>query len=192
MLLLNKNQIRRYILTKRTALTIVQRITSQNLIISKFNQFISPLVKAHDKIAGYYPIASELNILPLLTKLPNQILLPVIEKTSSKIKFYPWCESTPMIFSPYANHILEPSTLGAAESPTIIIAPLIACDLQLNRIGSGKGMYDRVINELRTSNSKLLYIGLCYDFQLLDKVPTEKHDQKLDLIITESRIIHCS
>jgi 5-formyltetrahydrofolate cyclo-ligase len=47
-------------------------------------------------------------------------------------------------------------------------------------------MYDKYINNMK---SKALCIGLCYDFQLLNAIPTEPHDKPLDLILTDKRFI---
>ena len=38
-------------------------------------------------------------------------------------------------------------------------------------------------------NNKALFIGVCYDFQIIDSVPTEKHDVTLDFVVSESKII---
>lgn len=186
----NKIQIRHNILNERNSLSQLQRATSQRLIENNFKKTIIPLIRNQDIIAGYFPINSELNILPLLGKLNNQILLPVIQKSSTEpLKFYPWSKNSQTSLSKYANNIPEPSIQDKEEVPTIVIAPLIACDINLNRIGSGKSMYDRIIKKLRIHNPNLLYIALCYDLQLIDHIPKEEHDQKLDIIITESRTI---
>ncbi|MEK6733929.1 MAG: 5-formyltetrahydrofolate cyclo-ligase, partial [Pseudomonadota bacterium] len=73
--------------------------------------------------------------------------------------------------------------------PNIIIAPVVACDAKGNRIGLGKGFYDITLQYLRKKNPNLLYIGLCFDFQLIERIESAKHDQKLDIIITESQVI---
>ncbi len=66
----------------------------------------------------------------------------------------------------------------------VIIVPGIAFDKKMNRIGYGKGYYDKYLKKL-----KALKIGLCYDFQLFEKIPATKHDIKMDIIITEKRMI---
>jgi len=52
------------------------------------------------------------------------------------------------------------------------------------RLGYGKGVYDRLL-----SKSNALKIGLSYDFQVLEKLPKEKHDLEIDILVTEARIL---
>ena len=52
-------------------------------------------------------------------------------------------------------------------------------------MGRGKGYYDRLLSTLQAPK-----IGICFDFQLQDTVPTESFDKKMDMIITEKEIIN--
>lgn len=82
--------------------------------------------------------------------------------------------------------VLEPVTeVKAKKSPDIIIVPMVAGDRQKNRIGYGKGYYDRF---LENSNSE--HVGLLFQCQLsTGKLPVEEFDVPLDVLITESEII---
>ncbi|NLK00858.1 MAG: 5-formyltetrahydrofolate cyclo-ligase [Clostridia bacterium] len=94
---------------------------------------------------------------------------------------------------------LEPGTMGILE-PTkkkvivdinrldLILVPGIAFDRMGNRVGYGLAYYDRFLKKFSPSTVK---IALAYDFQVVPSVPHEKHDQVVDLIITEKEIIHC-
>jgi len=76
-----------------------------------------------------------------------------------------------------------------AEDPSkldMIIAPGVAFDLEGNRIGFGRGFFDKFISSLE---EKVLVIGLCFDFQLLDSIPADKNDIPMNEIITEKRLI---
>ena len=66
----------------------------------------------------------------------------------------------------------------------LIIVPGVAFDYHGTRIGRGKGFYDRLL-----SNSNALKIGIGYDFQVLDKIPSEPHDITMDAIITPNNFI---
>ena len=182
----DKKQVRSLILAKRN--NFFNRNSAILAINQGFWQHIAPLIQPKSTIATYYPIGSELDTLTLLTNLPNydiNTLLPVINEKNT-ISFYPWQHGDKLIESKFAKNLLEPANQKKIIIPNIIITPLIACDHKGNRIGSGKGMYDQYINSL---TEKALCIGICYDFQLLDEVPTEKHDKKLDLILTDKRFI---
>lgn len=67
-----------------------------------------------------------------------------------------------------------------------IIIPGSVFDITGNRIGYGKGYYDKFINSIDYEVKK---IALCYDFQLLNVIPSEDHDVKMDIIITENRTV---
>jgi 5-formyltetrahydrofolate cyclo-ligase len=64
----------------------------------------------------------------------------------------------------------------------LVLVPGMAFDLSGNRLGRGKGFYDRLLAE--ASGVKC---GVGYDFQLLEKIPAEAHDAKVDFIFTPSR-----
>ncbi len=185
----NKNKIRQDILAIRNNLSQMERHYLQHLISERFNQLIFPLIKNATTIASYYPIASELDCLSILEGTSSKLLLPVMNSSSKILKFYPWKSSDKMILSKHTKYILEPLAQRSPVIPDVVIAPLIACDQHGNRIGSGKAMYDNTISQLRIQNPQLIYMALCYDLQLLEEIPTEIHDQKLDIILTELRII---
>ena len=71
--------------------------------------------------------------------------------------------------------------------PSTLIIPLLAFDINLNRLGYGGGFYDRFINKLEKSK-KILKIGLALSCQKINKVPTDKFDKKMNYIFTESKI----
>lgn len=73
------------------------------------------------------------------------------------------------------------------ENIDLVIVPGIAFDEKGNRIGYGKGYYDKFLKDLNVPK-----IALAYDFQIIDKVDAQKHDIPMDKIITEKRVIKCS
>jgi len=66
--------------------------------------------------------------------------------------------------------------------------PLVAFDKRMYRLGYGGGFYDRYIEKLLKKKKSLL-VGLAYSFQKIVRVPNNKHDKKLDTIITEKYIL---
>ncbi|MBD5232841.1 MAG: 5-formyltetrahydrofolate cyclo-ligase [Bacteroidales bacterium] len=83
-----------------------------------------------------------------------------------------------------AFHIEEPDGEDTADvsDMDLIIVPAVAYDRSGNRVGRGKGYYDRLLGR-----SKALKIGVCYDFQLFDEdeIEAEEHDVAVDFIITD-------
>ncbi len=69
------------------------------------------------------------------------------------------------------------------EAIELIIVPGVAFDRKGNRMGRGRGFYDRLLK----TTPKALKIGVAYDFQMLDSIPVEPFDVKMDRIITEQQ-----
>ncbi len=78
------------------------------------------------------------------------------------------------------------SPIGSIEQMDLVILPAIAFDVCGNRLGRGGGYYDKFLR-----NVGIPKLGLAYSFQILDKVPVEKHDIKVDYIFTEDGKIEC-
>jgi len=88
--------------------------------------------------------------------------------------------------------LLEPCATGldhGADEPDLIVVPGVAFDLAGHRIGFGKGFYDRFLTHPgRTAH----LVGLGHDFQVIDgPIPAEGHDIRMEIIVTDKRIIRC-
>ena len=92
----------------------------------------------------------------------------------------------------YVNNfgILEPKNSNKEIIPDVVLVPLVAFDDKLNRIGYGKGYYDRVLNKIRKIKNNTIFLGIAYSFQKCRSIPTNKYDFKLDYIFTERGIIN--
>ena len=85
-----------------------------------------------------------------------------------------------------AYGILEPEKTKSVseEDIDVILVPGLAFDKKGGRMGFGEGYYDRLLAKSRATR-----IGLCYDFQLMDSIPTEEHDVSMNYIITAEKVI---
>ena len=101
------------------------------------------------------------------------------------MEFYKWHKNDPLLINKYG--IPEPETINRVY-PDILFVPLVAFDKKLNRLGYGGGFYDRYIQKI-SKKKKVVKVGLAFSFQKLKAIPTNKHDKKLDIIITEKDII---
>ncbi len=72
----------------------------------------------------------------------------------------------------------------ALDQFDLVLVPGMAFDLHGNRLGRGRGFYDRLLPA--ASGVKC---GICYDHLLLEKIPTEPHDAKVDFILTPTRVV---
>ncbi|HEY7554273.1 MAG TPA: 5-formyltetrahydrofolate cyclo-ligase [Candidatus Binatia bacterium] len=88
--------------------------------------------------------------------------------------------------------ILEPSgTEGLSDrdrQDLVVFVPGVAFDAAGNRLGRGKGWYDRILAKL---GDKPKLVALAYDFQVVEEVPTEAWDRKVHFIVTETKLIVC-
>ena len=138
-------------------------------------------------IGGYYPVNYEVNILGLLNKLETKGLklsLPVVKK-NNEMDFYYWSSKNLLKLNKYG--IPEPEQIKKVF-PDIILVPLVAFDNKLYRIGYGGGYYDRYIQKF-LNKKKMLKVGIAHSCQKINKVPINKYDRKLDIIITEKYVL---
>ena len=138
-------------------------------------------------IGGYYTSNYEIDDLKILNyffKRGAIISLPKTKK-KSQMDFYKWYKNDPLLINKYG--IPEPETTNRVY-PDILFVPLVAFDKELNRLGYGGGFYDRYIQKI-SKIKKVVKVGLAFSFQKLKTIPVNKHDKKLDIIITEKEII---
>ncbi len=175
--------------------SLIQRKTKY-LTANKFNfNLIFKLIRKHFykkkiTIAGYYPSNYEVNILSFLEKVSKKkfkIASPVINSFGG-MSFRSWIFKEPLYVNKFG--ILEPKSSKKKIIPDLIMVPLVAFDNRLNRIGYGKGYYDRSLKKISTIKKNAISLGIAYSFQKCQKIPTNKHDFKLDYIFTEKGIIN--
>ena len=139
-------------------------------------------------IGIYYPINFELNIINIankLKKLSYKILLPVVGN-QNKMSFRQWNDNEPLYINRFG--ILEPDSKNKIIKPNLILAPLLAFDKDKNRLGYGRGFYDRFLNS-RSNTSSIITAGIAFSFQETKSITAEKHDKKLDYILTEKSML---
>ena len=100
--------------------------------------------------------------------------------------FFQWSIKDPLKINKYG--IPEP-TSERVLYPNILLVPLVAYDKSHNRLGYGKGYYDRFIKKNKKKLKNFITIGLAFSFQKYKKIPTSIHDIKLDYILSEKGII---
>ena len=188
---MTKNEIRKNLILKRKQLSRETVQKNSNSIMEKLH----PYIQKAENIMIFMNMGNEVEITRLITLYPGKKFY--IPKTLSgrnmKINLYNknelishkfgYYESSSNIF--YDENILD-----------LIIVPAVAFDYTKNRIGFGGGYYDTFLSRILLNNrnngknrNKPLIIGVCYDFQLIDYIPSEVHDIKVDSIITEKNII---
>ena len=107
------------------------------------------------------------------------------------MNFKKWTPNDKLIQGPFGT--LEPEKTQTSILPQILVVPMLSFDRDLYRIGYGGGYYDKSIITLKKYFNKekkfFITIGLAYSIQEEKKLPVEKHDMRLDYIITEKEIL---
>lgn len=136
-----------------------------------------------DRILMYHSLPDELSTHAFLKKWcgRKKFFLPRVNGVNLDILPY---EQSRLELGSF--HIEEPQgdDTVSPDEIELIVVPGVAFDRMGNRLGRGKGFYDRLLSTTKAST-----IGVGYDFQLLDELPTEEHDVPLDLVITQSSVI---
>jgi 5-formyltetrahydrofolate cyclo-ligase len=86
------------------------------------------------------------------------------------------------VMQPREEH-LRPVTVAQVE---LMVVPGLAFDVRGNRLGFGKGYYDRLLSH---KGEATVCIGLAFQFQMMDEVPAGRHDVPMDIIVTEKMVV---
>ena len=161
---------------------------NKEISVIQFNKILKKLnFKKKTNIGGYYPINSEIGCLDVLENLEKnnfKISLP-ITKNNNNMDFYDW--SFKDLLKVSKRGIPEPNA-KVKVFPDILIVPLVGFDNNKFRLGYGGGFYDRYISKI-LDFKKVLTVGFAFSFQEIKKIPINKFDQKLDIILTNKKII---
>ena len=147
-----------------------------------------PFVRARS-VALYSPINNEVATEQIFTaakKLKKKIYYPRV--AGDELGFFAVSTLDELVRGAFG--VTEPA---AAEESSVaeldlVVVPGVAFDLHGYRLGYGRGFYDRRLVEKPTET---VSVGLCFNFQLCESLPTEAHDQVLDFIATETKFIPC-
>ncbi|MBN2066963.1 MAG: 5-formyltetrahydrofolate cyclo-ligase, partial [Candidatus Diapherotrites archaeon] len=130
--------------------------------------------------------AQTLNLIEQLLKMGKTVAVPVTDFEKHDIKPVQ-ITSTSSLKEGKAG-LLEPKAIRAVETKAIdlIVVPGIAFDREGRRIGSGFGFYDKL---LRKVSCKVPLVGFCFQENLVEMLPAESHDIKMDMVITDKELI---
>jgi len=179
-----KQILRSKLLTQRLNLSPKEVETLSEKITKKIK--LLPEFKKAKTILLYHPIKNEVDPTPLFN--PKKIFaFPLTHSASHRMTLHEITDMDELeldefkIKSPTKKH-----KRIAIKNIDLVITPGLAFDENGHRIGYGKGYFDKLFKSLSTNCVK---IALAYDFQITENVPAEKHDKKVDIIVTESRTL---
>jgi len=140
--------------------------------------------------ASFKSEADTIEMIKISLSHGKQIILPRVDKENKKLLLYK-IKDINELAQGYMG-ILEPSVsegkLTGLDDIDLIIIPGAAFDVLGSRLGYGAGFYDRLLAGMK---KKIPIIAPAYEEQIVDDIPSEPHDVKVDKIVTDMRVIEC-
>lgn len=178
---MEKSEIRRKIRNLRMMLSEMEKASAAEEVFAQLEKTAAFMMA--DNILMYHSLPDELQTIKFLRKWQDRkrFFLPRVNGVNLDILPY---EETRLELGSF--HIEEPTGEDVVDVSDIelMVIPAVAFDRKGNRLGRGKGFYDRLL-----SASKATKIGVGYEFQLFDDIPSEPHDVAMDMVITQKTLI---
>ncbi len=186
-----KNELRKFFKNKRSKLDpkIAKKLSSE--IAQNFITNLLPKInfqQKQDSFSLYIAANNEVSTSEIAQHFYDEKIkfsYPKITKKHHPLSFIEAEIGQKFLENKFYKNIQEPE-FGKEIFPNFVILPLVAFDSNLSRLGMGGGFFDRSLEFLKSKNSKIITIGLAYDFQRFEaNLPNDKNDQRLDFIVTE-------
>lgn len=184
-----KNLLREKMRASRRQIDPAWKVTASQAIILRLEAL--PIFQQAQVIHTYVAWRNEVENHDLIQRLLREgrrVVVPKVEPATGQLQHYFIADFSELQKGAFG--ILEPlpapDRLAAPSQFDLVLVPGLAFDRAGNRLGMGKGHYDRFLAEVRAPK-----IALAYDFQLAEKLPAEARDQRLNIIITEKNVILC-
>ena len=183
---IKKDKIRKEILAKRNILSDKDINKKSDLIIKNLASYIENI----QNIMIFMDMKTEVKITKLLGLYPkkNFFISKITNSKNREMKINKYNKNE-LILHKFGYYESSSNDFYDEKILDVVIVPALAFDSKKNRIGFGGGYYDTFLEKVRQKNNKALFIGVCYDFQIIDHIPTEKHDVTLDFVVSENKII---
>jgi 5-formyltetrahydrofolate cyclo-ligase len=150
-----------------------------------------PVYLAALTVAAYHPIGNEVDTSVIIDDALAQrkrVFAPE-SVTDQPGYFVQILEEDPEKSSASGRSVCASELADPGYAPLLMIVPGVLFDSEGHRLGRGGGWYDRV---LQAVGERAVYMGLAYEFQVVPRIPTEAWDQRVDFVVTESRVIDFS
>jgi 5-formyltetrahydrofolate cyclo-ligase len=179
----SKSDLRQQIRASLAKISMAVRIAESHDLCRR----LEPQLQSAHTILFYAPLPDELDVWPLLEKLLKTTKVCALPAFDAATRFYSARRVKNLETDIFTGKfgVSEP-LLECEQIPLsrfdLVLVPGVAFDLSGNRLGRGRGFYDRILAE-----ASGIKCGVAYDFQLLETIPTEAHDAKVNYIFTPSR-----
>ncbi|MFO0751945.1 MAG: 5-formyltetrahydrofolate cyclo-ligase [Thermodesulfovibrionales bacterium] len=182
-----KASIRRDVLSRRDSIASAQKSGKDEAI--RKTLFALSAFQSARFVLLYASFRSEVDtfgILRFCLEKGKRVALPRVDAAKGELFLYEIRDMNDLATGCWG--ILEPIPASERERGVqemdLIVVPGVAFDEQRNRLGYGKGYYDRLLREKRAEA-----VALAYEEQIVASLPAEEHDVKMDSIITDQRVI---
>ncbi len=174
-----KKRIRREIRALKKLVSLEEKRRRSKQILEKVEQL--PEFISAKTVLLYWAMADEVQTSDFVMKWAEskRVILPCVNGNDLDLRVFRGAED---LIAGENFGIPEPSgeLFTAYEEIDLILVPGVAFDVENNRMGRGKAYYDKLLSSL-----KAYKLGVCFDFQFLESVPTDEHDIKMDRIVSE-------
>jgi len=186
---LYKKELRKIIQNKRDNLQIRYRKKISKIIAEKFLDTV--YYTNSSNILIYYPFRSEVDVTIIIKEALKDRKNIILPRTSDhRLKLF-YVNDLEKQLEKGAYGIMEPTASlcrpAKISDIDLAVVPGVGFDKNLNRLGYGGGFYDKLLLNIPDTVKK---IALCFDIQVVDRIPVSKNDIKVDLLITNTRIYY--
>lgn len=178
---MDKQELRRQIRAAKKAVPFCDKLRRSAPIMARVEQL--PQFQQADTVLLYWSMDDEVQTHDFVNRWYDRkrILLPCVDGNDLRLRQYtgPACLVAGEQFG-----IGEPTgeEFSDYDSIQLIVVPGVAFDRQNNRMGRGRGFYDRLLKNA----SNAFKVGVAFDFQVVPLVPTEPFDVPMDAVVSEA------
>ena len=178
---MEKTAIRHKIKELRRMLTELEKESAAAEVFARLEKTAAFMLA--DRILMYHSLPDELSTRTFLKKWGSRKHFYLPRVNGVNLEILPYEESRLELG---AFHIEEPTgdNIADPEEIELVVVPAVAYDRRGNRLGRGKGFYDRFL-----ASTKATKIGVGYEFQLLDEIPAEAHDVPMGMVRTQNTTV---
>lgn len=177
----DKNEVRYKMKNLREVLLDTEKRNAAREVFDRLEKTAAFLMA--ERIMMYHSLPDELYTHDFLRKWSGRKRFYLPRVNGVDLEVLPYEESRLELGS---FHIEEPTgnDLTDPEEIELVVVPAVAYDRKGRRLGRGKGFYDRFLQ-----HTKATKVGVGYDFQLVESLPSEAHDVPMDIVITQKTTI---
>lgn len=175
----DKKRVRELLAQKRRLFSKEDVAEQSSKVVAIVEQM--PCFQSAKTVLIYYPTHNEVDLLSLIKRYKKEkmFLFPVVHRKAMTVCPY---EGNQKMHRGKFN-IPEPTTEPYVGDIDLILVPGVGFDKSGNRLGRGGGYYDKFIGRI---GKKTLLVGVGYDFQLVEEIPANSWDKRLDYVVTPS------